>query len=441
MIPVARDVRCRTMACAAAVVLLVGSLAGCGTAPEVLQERSTSETVPPVQSAPRPTATPKPSLLLAPGEGYSVLGDILVDGDVEGSDVADRVNGPVKVFTPETGGFVVDAAELLSAAEVVRQAWTIVGPAGETYLAGLVETRVPASGLDPERWETSLISVGVREDTGELLAEVPIVTATCASAVRPDTLAGSGVDVVAASVSMENDVRCASEEKYTAAWNLRTGAVQWRQDGVTPAGETLDTVLSWDADPADTRCDRVTGRAVADGQVLFVYSGAEHRVDKYRCTVSVPDHDLSAVFESQAQKGWLWTVDIDFDDDDAHSVSYDARTGEPRHVRQPVVAYDATTGAAVAVGWDPTRRVDRGLEVYDVRTGETLFSLDQDRYDDLDAHPLSLVAGVLYLDTSDQRLAIDVSTGDVVADDVDVYPLTVVGDFVYLSDGTLQPLE
>ncbi|MEZ3160502.1 hypothetical protein AB1K54_08115 [Microbacterium sp. BWT-B31] len=391
------------------------------------------------QVAPTPSATPTPSrpLSLAPGEGYLVMGDLLVDGDAQGSDVADRVQGPVRVFTPETGELLVDAAQLLGADEVTGQTWTLAGLDDASYLVGLVEVREPASGLDPEQWVTSLVSVGVREHTGRVVARVPVVTASCEDAAWGWTLAGSGGDAVAAGVSLRDDVRCESDEKYTAAWSTTTGEVIWRVDGVSPAGSALGTILSWDDDPLDASCERVIGRAVVDGRELFRYSGAEHRVEK-RCTVSIPDADLSAVFESQAQKGRIWTVDVDFDDDDAQSVSYDARTGEQLQVRQPVVAYDPATGMALAVGWDPTRSERRGLEVYDTRSGATAFTMDEERYQDLNVRPLSLVEGMLYLETSDQTLAIDVETGAVVDDAVVVHPLAVMGDYVYLSDGGLR---
>ncbi len=66
-----------------------------------------------------------------------------------------------------------------------------------------------------------------------------------------------------------------------------------------------------------------------------------------------------------------------------------------------------------------------------------MFEIDVDRFGALDVRPLALVEGTLYVKTSDERLAIDVESGDVVSALTGPYPKAVVGDWVYLSDGTL----
>ncbi len=90
----------------------------------------------------------------------------------------------------------------------------------------------------------------------------------------------------------------------------------------------------------------------------------------------------------------------------------------------------------VFVRSDGAGTTTNGIQFEDVETGAALFLLEGSRIDDLDLTAVSLFDGLLYAETTDEQIVIDVRTGEELGT-WSVSPMDQLGDYTMLSDSTL----
>lgn len=435
------------------VCMLVATITGCASAnppAAAPSQASISEGATPRPSTPvatrsatptttvAPSPTVAPAKYLRPGDGWTGFGPVLQQAGY--GVTADGIEGVARLFSPRQGQMVIDAATLLSSQEVTEQGWTLAGSAQEPYLVGLATVRVPADGLEPEAWVTQLLAVELVGPSGSLLNATEVVHSGCTSAVYTGTLAGSYGDAVAFAVQAGAEgTDCDSHAVTASGWNPRTGEQQWSRAGGSVRGATRGSLLLTTSS-YDDRCEIVAGVSPITGADLFEYRAADFMQDG-RCTsIDVLDYvGDGAVYTGRAQHGLFWSLRTQLNEPDSLR-TYDAVSGSVVAMEQPLQLYDTVDKLAGIYGQSFGTALQRGLDVYDPVSGTNIFSLDVERFGDLDPRVNGLVDGYLYMSTDDQDLKVDVTTGEVVSKTASVYPVDVIGEYAYLSDGTIAPL-
>jgi hypothetical protein len=365
-----------------------------------------------------------------PGLGYGILGDILARGFGDESPGMTGVMGAVEVFTPEAGPQLVDAESLYPAEAVVSQRWTVAGTPGSSYLVGMVEIRHPASGLDPETWETRMVAVDIRVAPMEVTAENEIVSAPCDEMTSDVT--GSRADAVATQIRLECGFQA---ETMVHGFNPLSGRELWTVDG-WQAAEAIGSVVAgnYSVLGPDRHCFAYWGIDTVTGRELWRVDGSQIAVEGRTCEeFGIYDIVYGAGYPNRSQLGHSWHLGASYSEQD---FDFEVDGGEPLLIRQPFEWFDPVTGYAAVRG--------DGIHVYDPATGETIFEVDADRTEALGARPAALIGGRLFLDTTDQHLEIDVESGEIVTESaVRIgYALGVLGEqWAYFPDGVLVPFD
>ncbi|WP_208545134.1 hypothetical protein [Rathayibacter sp. VKM Ac-2760] len=384
-------------------------------------------------ASPTTAATAASAGIQQVGSGFTFLGPFLVRDGYDSSAGA-AVRGAMVAYVPQRGAVTVDAEDLLPAEEVLEQSWTFAGEAAP-YAVGLVEVRKPASGLDPEQFDTALVTVDVTAPGLTVERRESVSLSGCRG--MSGLLLGSSADAVAVQVAVAADAQSCSAPTSvaTVGFDPSTGAELWRATGDSSARGFGGVVLRTATDVDEPHCAIYDAYDIATGSKrwsLDTHSVARPSSVCGSVTVRAEAGSLAGGLDSS-----LFRVTVD--SQDGLDTAYSIATGAPVVRPDPLVAVDALGGSALSESSSASGLGTAGIAVTDLTTGAVLYSIDPDRVADLDARARGLLDGILYVETSDQDLAIDVATGTVVDEAAAVRPLGANEKWVYFDDGALVP--
>lgn len=317
--------------------------------------------------------------------------------------------------------------------------FTTVGTGGSLLLVGLTQAHVPASGLNPERWESRLVVVDPR--TGQVLRRITLGQSR--STVDDMRLTGSPTGTrVAVLVNVLTDANADSDSSdpvyEVLVVDAATGTIVSRTPGIlrgaVAGGYSIEVPHPNDKRSGEN-CNEIISYALDTGKVLARLDARTlPRNTLGVCAEVDADSDPGAHDQDRSSPVVWLTSTLDLEQT-VHA-TIDGVTGAPLTLPYNRLAgtylVDQAGGQAVNVGsGDP-------VTVSDLKTGKTLFSLSKARSAALVARAEALHDGKLYLDTTDALVVVDVASGQTIDAKADRYPKAVLdGGYVWWSDGTI----
>lgn len=360
-------------------------------------------------------------------EDYAVLGHFLAkqSGDAVGTP---WVSGDAEFYVIGAGKKKLSGETLLPGKQIGSQFYTSVGTADMPMIAGAVQYRAPASGLEPESYVTVLLAIDPA--TGSIVKQTEVLR-TELEGNHADGLTGSGTNAVAFSTTIA-DPRAGTSTSTTRAFDVITGTKLWERPGYS-YGHVLGALtvmtdgkgLTSAGDP----CPQAEGIDVATGKVLYNVQLADQAPEN--CEHPTPTAGGDSV-GTRAQAGGRY-VRIG----SAKVASFDALTGAPVKLPEKLQGRDPLS--SLVAGGPALSTTDQPIVVSDALTGAAKFTLEAEKAVKLGAVVEALYDGKLYLRTTDQHPVVDVATGETITTNAPRYPVGAVDKWTFWSDGALEP--
>ncbi|MBG0738994.1 hypothetical protein IV500_06095 [Paeniglutamicibacter antarcticus] len=426
----------RTITPIIAIVVAGTTLTSCAVPQQaaVTQEPAAVSAAPLKTTAQTPTMTPTatakatPSLAAATnaGDGYVPFGHFLVKpqfGEPHG-----WTSGSTDFYVIGTGPIKISAATLLPGKETTTELYTSIGTEAKPMIAGAVEYRAPASGLNPEKYVTALLAID--PTTGTVVKQTDVLSADRRDNVK--NLTGSSSGTAIAFSEDASKIGGPDIPVMTFAYDIMSGQKLWERAGNSMAN-VFGALTIVEEGKGKTQqgytCPRAVGIDVETGKDLFSVDYIDHGTPCTNPSIgsSVPGAFLPGLSEAFRYTRLNGTPDA----------AFDSHTGAPVTLPKRILGVDPRSTLVVALGEgayiDPTPII-----VSDAATGETKYTLDAATATKLAAKVDGLYDGKLYLKTTDQNPVVDVATGKVITDTTKRHPLGAVDSWTYWSDGALD---
>jgi hypothetical protein len=420
---------------AAAAVLLLGggatAVALALTATPAAPSAAPAEPAPSASPTRSPRITPSPTAAAAvieyPGEDWEVYGPVLYapgfDDDMEGG-----VRGPLEVYVPgEAVTRTLDASRELASREIVSETWTIAESVSGTSGAAVVVVRNPAEGLEPEDYSLHLI---VAPLDGSPAASQEMATSCRYS--DGASIAGGAGPFVSVSWSEPSCETGFDSVGHSAGWNLDDFSTAWTSEGSLWASTYGSAIV--DASTVDGGCDRFVVVDTTAGAIVETLEEGALRGDG-SCTDARARTVTDGVLGIHTMYSPVAAV---YFGPDGRRISVAGLEGH----MTPEMRRDPVTGALLARAEADDASSESGIFAWDPADGEVLYRLGEDEADALQAVVRGFDDGWVYLETSDEQVAVEVATGAVTTRSTDTQVIgrtTGATPYVYLSDGSLVP--
>lgn len=367
--------------------------------------------------------------------GWTSIGSVLLSTNLTS-------DGNVNAFiVPGVGLVDVPDAELRGddADDLHGTRFTTVGTGASLLLVALTQAHIPASGLDPERWESRLVVIDPR--TGQAARRVDLGQSphTVDDLKLTGTPAGSRVAAMVNVVTSGDADSDSPDPVYQVlVIDASSGTIVSRTTGTlrgTVAGGYSVEIPHPNKDRSGEDCDEIVSYALDSGKELGRLDAKTlPRNALGQCAGVDADSDPGAQDQDRSSRVvWLTST---LDAVQTVHATFDGVTGAPLTLPYSRLAgaylVDEGRGQAVNVGsGDP-------VTVSDLSTGKALFSVSKARSAALVAAAKGLHDGKLYLGTTDALVVVDVASGDVVDEHADRYPKAVLdGGYIWWSDDTI----
>jgi hypothetical protein len=410
------------------VLTVALALSACAPATGSPSDAATSH----VKSRPTPKATPVVTKIAVPaGASGDAFDRTLVSKYPYDSLRQTTVGAPVSVYFPGAGLISVNGTAYANGHDVVDQRVTIAGPDAAPVAVLALETRIPASGLDPETYRLELIAIN---PNGNLTKRFVVAKNAASSFTQPDGLVGSHSNIVA----LETLVPGSGDDSavVVTGWNIATGQQLWHQPASIGAATFGSLALAYESgkNGDGNSCDDWKGLDIASGAPIWsVLSSTYKSATSGSCNVSraisysgSAQHSSLTVLMSDDSSGFAPNRYIGFT---SSGKPLNLAAGDDRHGNE---IYDPVTG------YGSVADQHGGITVTDPTTGKTIFAISDDRAGALDIRVLGFYSGLLFTKTTDGQPVVDVATGKVVMDTPTVYPESQVGKWTLYNDGVLR---
>lgn len=363
-----------------------------------------------------------------PSQDWSPFGPVLTTASTEDG----ALSGPSTVFVPELGEMEVTADLLLEGAEVWNEQYLPFAEGDAPRLAGLITVRVPSSGLVPEGYVTSVVSVDL--SSGVARVEQRIDGEQTAEPLDR-TLAGTSGDGVAV-------VQTSGEESSDlVAFDLSTQDVAWQRTGANLRRHGA-LGFGWMTDPPWSGFD-CAGQPYDDEEsdqpVSYHWTDLATGTPAFSMPLLVDGQDggvcrnIGLAVSPRFSMVERYNIDR-YETEEMYILDHETQETPP--IPGPINRADPVGTAGVLLHGNYRIADDEpaDLLVVDLSTGEEMYRMEQERAEALDLEVHALFDGILYLSTTDEQIAVDVTSGDEVGS-WSVFPLHRVGDHTLLSDG------
>lgn len=377
----------------------------------------------PTESTPSPTPDALDTVIQLEERVWLPFGPFLkqfemYNGD---NDPARYVSSTGLLYLPGIGETTVDAAALLPSEEVVYQQYGYGYDGDEPFIIGLVGVRIPASGLTPEQTVYSVLRIEPTADL-EVTARVEIdfgpADPDAISEPSPPYLSGSSRTGI---VTLNGSSDCCSPWR-TIAIDLVSESIAW--DSPTPvwqAGFGLAQAVLTNYILTDSDCV-VSGVNFANGEELWRSGNCD---GPRPSTITGGRYVVSDVIDPE--EGLLGVAEV-------RAVATGKTVTIPMREVQGVDPLSS-------LGWGRTdsdiSASNGDLVVVDLDSGQTVFTIEQDRYEDLELTPVSIFDKHLYVTTTDEQLVVDLTTGEEAGTWTEA-PLAEAGDYTWMTDDGLR---
>ena len=428
-----RKINVTHIAAAVGLALLVSSCGGTHDGPAVDPSGPPPQDVADTPSSTRaaPSTPAAPPVIRLDELEWAPLGPFIAYKGIAHNTLPDSVLDAATLFHPRFGVFKVDAERVLPNSEVLAQSWVGTGTKNEPGLAGIVEVRKPATGMEPEYVSFRLVvldpeNLAILSDT-----EVHRMKSRGGSLVWNQAtlgLAGSDSDVIAVTLPAASP----AGGEATIAYDLSTGREVWRLDGRIDSAVTGGLALVQQyPDPQfpSNTCERVSFVEVVTGKEVLVETGEGHRTTSPSLCQELPTGSYAA--------GRVLSLSYALDSYGRREViAYSFADSAPKTIGVETVAIDPSSGLALSV---PTRdglgNYRNDLVVTDTATGTIVHSIEKARATSLGLTVQALLDDKIWVTTTDQKLVLSARTGDIVESGWTGYPLVANDSGVVYSDG------
>lgn len=429
----------RTLIIAGAALAATGAVSAAIAVPLALTapDPGASVNAAPVATA---SATPRPAPTVAevvrqpevlPDGDWNAFGPGYVPRGFNEGNGRYAVVGPALFYLPGLGAVEFDVTEARPQTALLQQLWSLTEIDGEPHLVGAIRERIAAQGLDPESFLTSVAVVD--PVTRDIVSFSPVVSST--DEYLEVTLVIGGPAATAAIGFDDNRVM---------GVDLRDGSVRWERGGfgsVGSFGTIIMTAYSDEIGLNGVPCGRISAINIADGGERWYVDAREEEYQDGRCRpLDINYSSFSAGYSYRPYPGGY--VQVQVGDGFRNSLrtdrGYDLATGTVRIHRDRLIAFDGQTDLAVRA---PDESGRTGIEVWNTLTGEVVYTIDGPRAEALDLRIVSFIDGVLYGTTSDESIAIDVATGELLPVSGTAYPVSVLNGWVQMSDNRIIPVD
>jgi hypothetical protein len=433
---------------AAVAVTLALVVTGCSAVGSAPTATTTSPSSHAVKQAAKPIPTPTAvadEVLTGAWETFDrvlISQDIFNDFDGPGALKQDTTSVPVHI--PGVGTRTVSLTADVGTGEVRKRTVNVGGPDDSLMLIVETATRLPAHGLNKAGSHNQLDSYDI--ESGKHIATYEFPDSDSEDLMF-DKIAATRGDNVAVDSASSNIAR------EIVGVNVRTGMKNW--DGTSlpdfasrslsvSSYATFATTSDTSGKPGDaSSCYRVDGFDTATGRMLWSVDAATIP-DVGSRSGSCSRVRVEALDQGNPRNGS--TVGAYFDvilgmssglgGDSNQYRTFDGVTGKQLETTVNPLGYLDLLGGYTASQAFTTR--SGPLVVTETATGTTVFTVEQDKVDDLGLALVGIFGGWAYTRTTDGTPIIDVATGEVVADNTANMPRQTVGKYTLYTDGTLS---
>lgn len=395
-------------------------------------------TTPKAAATPSPESSPAqtPDTSLQPGTGWLPFGPFLASTQTISTD-HELAKRSVTVFIPEVGEVGVGASTFLEGADVFDEQYLYFDEGDEPLLAGLITTREPSSGLEPEGYRLSMVVLDLSSGTARIVERMESDKTSHQPAVSLAGTAGDSTIVVQTETT---------EDIELVAYDLEEQEVAWQKVGmsITWPGEVG---FGWITDPGEAAPDECA--AYINGYGLDGHGVTYHWTDlatgspsfSMPLMVGGEDNDACRIIGEALLSPRFSTIERYSMTEYATAGFFvmDRQTEDTPQVPGPIELADPMgTAGLVTHGSERISDMEPAdLIVVDLATGDEWFRIEQERAEALDIQPVALFDEVLYLVTTDEEVAVDVTSGEELGS-WSIYPVGQVGAYTYISDGSLR---
>lgn len=394
---------------------------------------TTPSASPPSASTPSVAATNAHRPIGLPEGTWTPLGHSLVDAQGLSELIKGAVVGPTAIILPfaESGTTDLSSKAFYPDKEVVGEMFTVVGTGQETSIVGIVQERIPSLGLTPEHFVSFLFTVDAA--TGRPGESVKVDDRQDATTLF---LAGSTSGYAA--YGFKNEEGVASEVTVVDA-TLK----EVRRHAGNFVASLYGAVIDITGTPNRAElyqgqtCETASVYSVDTGEEVFRWDDQDHLGADGKCPNFLIGRDGGnsfSTFTPQMESAIVFAEKPPGDD----AALIDFTTGEDLQCPTGSAMRDVTRNWAVDGANDVFLSGEEfpALRVTDCKSGKALYTLPAPKVAKLGAKAKSLVDGVLYVETADGFVGVDVTTG-VEDSDVTTYPVVRLGDYLWMSDDTL----
>jgi hypothetical protein len=355
--------------------------------------------------------------------GLAILGHFLTDHP-DHEDQDSSVSGVGSFSVPGQEPVLVDAQVMFPDREVITQMYTSAGTAAEPIIVGAIQSRVPAQGLDEEKFKTSVVSLDPL--TLEILQEIEALSFEGWDKPAAALIGGEG-----SVVTLQHSEQAANIKEdpyadivvYATGYDVLSGERVWRKE-LGSAYDQLGALATINLTGKvhgqyDHPCSAVDVLNTATGEVLIS-----------RDQLELSDHCGGSIdVEKIGSKFMRISADI-------KTLKIDASTGQQVHFPTRVVHVDEDQLIAGGLrGYEGED--DYTLDFMDMKNGKILWTLPASKVRNLNASLKAIHEGVAYISTTDATISVDARTGEGIEDIVTEWPYASVAGWSYWTDGTL----
>ncbi|WP_138418642.1 hypothetical protein [Sinomonas gamaensis] len=323
-----------------------------------------------------------------------------------------------QVFLPGKGTFDVPISALSAGVQGEVQGWNIagIGPTERPLLAVLMDLRVPASGLDPEK---KIAVLETYDPVSGKVGDSHQIAEAKSDESLPFEIHGSNDNVVATVVE-------SGGQTSTVGFDARSGSQMWtspgsiyQRDEAPPSGFV---VIMDSHEKPSPYCHKTSIVNVSDGTPLKGYTqgpGA-YGFCTIHPSVTFPD-PKHAIYREQ--------VNSDTYNDSCVTIPNGLACAMGSLTKGDLAGEEGFQGA------DTNYNATKIFSVIDASTGAQKWSLPPERANALRATFKALNGKYLYIETTDQKLVVDVSGNTTTPNPTGHYPIASLDGWTVWEDG------